>query len=110
METEHEDEWELIDDVDADWEKVTSEADAKTARMKTFAEALAQPSAAPSQSLASAMSAKQQALRRREASAMAAKQQALRFRGPPSPTRSRRDRLTGSERLPRWSDVAFVSQ
>ena len=44
METEFE-EWEMIDDVDADWEKVTSEADAKTARMKTFAEALAQPSA-----------------------------------------------------------------
>ena len=43
METEHEGEWELIDDVDADWEKVTSEADAKVARMKTFAEALAQP-------------------------------------------------------------------
>ena len=36
---ELEDEWELIDDVDADWEKVTSEADAKTAaeqaRLKT---------------------------------------------------------------------------
>ena len=50
---ELDDEWEIIDDVDADWEKVTSEADAKTARMKTFAEALAQPSTAapPTQKL-----------------------------------------------------------
>ena len=95
METEHEGEWELIDDVDADWEKVTSEADAKTARMKTFAEALAQPStaAAPPRKL------KPLATRTTRPT-----------RSPPSPTRSRRDQLTGRERLPRWSDVAFVSQ
>ena len=96
METEHEDEWELIDDVDADWEKVTSEADAKAARMKTFAEALAQPStAAPST---------------RKLKPLATRTTRPERRGPPSPTRSRRDRLTGSERLPRWSEVAFVSQ
>jgi hypothetical protein len=98
METEHEDEWELIDDVDADWEKVTSEADAKTARMKTFAEALAQPSAT-----AAPPARKLKPLATRTT-------RPAQWRGPPSPTRSRRDRLTGSERLPRWSDVAFVSQ
>ena len=94
METEHEDEWELIDDVDADWEKVTSEADAKAARMKTFAEALAQPSTAAPPT--------------RKLKPLATR--TTRPRGPPSPTRSRRDQLTGRERLPRWSDVAFVSQ
>ena len=92
---ELEDEWELIDDVDADWEKVTSEADAKTARMKTFAEALAQPSSAT----ATPRKLKPIATRTTRPA-----------RSPPSPTRSRRDQLTGRERLPRWNDVAFVSQ
>ena len=93
---ELEDEWELVDDVDADWEKVTSEADAKTARMKTFAEALAQPSSAVATP--------------RKLKPLATRTTRPAHRDPPSPTRSRRDRLTGSERLPRWSEVAFVSQ